>query len=353
MLFSNSLLTMKRIYLLFFVLVAFLSRSSLVFSAERPKQNPREQFCIFWGYPDNYLDHQSQEAFAKIDEVLKANKPSLKPNTSRDIALIALDMLLHDTRNDNTPVFRQFINMRLSDMLVELAKPVKKGVCVYKAYNDGFIIKSKTATIAIDLVPGGPQVQPFVSDSVIYGIASLCDAMFISHAHGDHANLRIAKAFAAAGKTVIVPKGLWTDVDPNIKQLLVADSAVTVPFPDLGMSLRILPGHQDDMYNNIYVMTFKGGITVAHTGDQYNEEDLAWLDNVHKDCKIDILLLNCWINDLERTVKGFAPKIIITGHENEMEHSIDHREAYWMTMHKYRNLGIPNVLMTWGESFAY
>ena len=344
---------MKNMSFYFPLLLVFYMFFVQTACAERPKQNPREKYCIFWGYPDNYLDHQAETAFAKIDEVLQANKPSQKENLSREMALISLDMLLHDTRNDNTPAFRAFINKRMSDMLTELAKPVKRGVRVYKAYNDGFIIKSKTATIAIDLVPGGPGAQPFITDSVIYGIASLCDAMFVSHAHGDHANLRIAKAFAAAGKTVIVPKGLWTGEDPNIKQLLVADSAVTVPFPELGMSLRILPGHQDDMYNNIYVMTFKDGTTVAHTGDQYNAEDLVWIDKVHKECKTDILLLNCWINDLERTVNGFNPKIIITGHENEMEHSIDHREAYWMTMHKYKSLKQPNILMTWGESFAY
>jgi len=321
--------------------------------AERPKDNPREKYLIFWGYPDNYLDNQSRMVFQEIDRTLLAYPPQKTECQARRMALMSLDMLLHDTRNDKTDAFYQFVNARLGHMLQDLQQPVKKGVKIYKLYNDGFILKSKTATIAIDLVPGGPESHPFISDSLIYAIANQCDAMFISHAHGDHANLRIAKAFAEQGKRVIVPKGLWKGVHQNIEELLDADTAVVVPFDQLGMQLQILPGHQDDMYNNIYVMTFKDGTTVAHTGDQYNSEDLAWIDHIHDHIRVDVLLLNCWVNSMERTIAGFAPKQLITGHENEMEHSIDHRESYWMTMEKTRRMGRSNILMSWGECYWY
>ena len=332
--------------------VICLSGTNLM--AQEKKHNPYEKYLIFWGFPDNYLENQCRHTFAKIDEVLKANPPQKKENLSRDMALMSLDMILHDTRYDKTEPFYQFINLRMRDMLQELEKPVKRGVKVYKLYNDGFIMKTKTATIAVDLTPGGPKKRPFITDSLIYAIAGQCDALFITHAHGDHANLDIAKAFANRGKLVIAPKGLWTGVHENIRQLLDADTTVVVPFDELGMKLTILPGHQDDMYNNIYVMTFKGGYTVAHTGDQYNEEDLAWIDKIHEKMQIDVLLLNCWVNSMQRTIDGFAPKLLITGHENEMEHSIDHRESYWMTMKKMEKInGVDNVLMTWGEWYWY
>lgn len=319
----------------------------------RPKNNPREHMLIFWGYPDNYLENQSKVAFQQIDEALRASQPAKKESQLRQVALTGLDMLLHDRRNDNSEAFHRFINSRLNDMLADMKKPVKRGMKIYKSYNDGFIVKTKKATVAIDLVPGGPKDNPFITDSIIYAIADCCDAMFITHAHGDHANLRIAKAFAEKGKMVIVPKGLWTDIDPNIRQLLDADTAVTVPFDEIGLNLQILPGHQDDMYNNIYVMNFKGAGTVAHTGDQYNEEDLAWIDDIHNHYKIDVLLLNCWVNSLERTIRGFGPKVVITGHENELEHTIDHRESYWMTRKKMEKINVPNILMTWGEWYNF
>ena len=325
-------------------------------ASQKPEKNPNEQHLIFWRYPDNYIENQARVAFATIDETLQAYPPQKEMPLPRKMALIALDQLLHDTRNDKAEPFYTFINARMQRMLDDMQRPVKKGLRIYKLYNDGFIIKTKDATVAVDLIPGGTKDHPFIADSIIYKIAGQCDAMFVSHFHGDHANLNIAKAFAARGKLVIAPKGLWVGVDPMIQQLLVADSVVDVPFKDLKMTLHILPGHQDDIPNNIYLMEFDKCGTVAHTGDQWNEEDLTWIDDIHKKYRIDILLPNCWINSMERSLKGFGPKLIITGHENEMEHTIDHREAYWITMKKFermQNMHIPNVLMTWGESFDY
>ena len=345
----------KRLFTIPSVFVLLVASVMPAVAQERPKENPYVDRLIFWGYPESYLENQAKMGFLQINEVLQANKPSLRENMNRDMALLGLDMLLHDRKNDNSEAFHQFINSRMQAMLQDMDKPVKKGMKIYKSYNDGFIVKTKKATIAIDLVPGGPKNNPFITDSIIYAIADRCDAMFITHAHGDHANLDIAKAFAAKGKLVIVPKGLWTGVDPQIQQLLDADTVVSVPFDKLGMNLQILPGHQDDMYNNIYVMNFKGAGTVAHTGDQYNGDDLLWIDSIHKNYKIDVLLLNCWINSINRTIKGFGPKLVITGHENELEHSIDHRESYWMTRMKWKNFGIstPNILMTWGEWYNF
>ncbi len=349
---------MKHLFSRSWLLVALLSAMSGVVIAQegRPEKNPREQYFIFWGYPENYIENQARMAFSTIDEMLQANPPQKEMTLNRQMALVGLDLLLHDQRNDKAEPFYTFINRRMQRMLDDMAKPVKKGLKIYKLYNDGFVIKSKDATVAVDLIPGGPGKHPFITDSIIYAIAGNCDAMFVSHKHGDHANLKIAKAFAARGKKVIVPKDLWVGVDPLIQQLLVADTSVTIPFDELKMTLHILPGHQDDIYNNIYVMEFKGSGKVAHTGDQYNVEDLRWIDNVHRKHKIDVLLLNCWVNSMERTIRGFGPKVLITGHENELEHSIDHREAYWMTMKKMESmpsLKVPNVLMTWGEWYEY
>lgn len=338
------------------VVSAVLCLSIPFTAAQQADGNPNEKNLIFWRYPDNYLENQARVAFTAIDEALQVYPPRKDLSVARRLALIGLDQLLHDTRNDRSEPFYAFINTRMQRMLEDMDRPVKRGLRIYKLYNDGFIIKTKDATVAVDLIPGGTKEHPFIADSIIYRIAGHCDAMFVSHSHGDHANLDIAKAFASRGKLVIAPKGLWEGVDPMIQQLLVADTTVDVPFKELNMTLHILPGHQDDMYNNIYVMEFDKCGTVAHTGDQWNEDDLRWIDDVHKRYAIDVLLPNCWINSMERSLRGFSPKLIITGHENEMEHTIDHREAYWITMKKFermQSLGIPNVLMTWGESYDY
>lgn len=326
-------------------------------AAQTSGDNPYANQYIYWGYLSDYKTGQATEAFTAIDTMLQTYRPERnEPQLPRELALVSLDELLHDTSNDGSNPFYTFINTRMLRVLKDLDRPVTQGLRIYKLYNDGFIIKSHKATVAIDLIPGGSDAQPFIRDSIIYGIVGKCDALFISHWHPDHANLNVAKAFAANGKSVIAPKDLWVGVDSLIRPL--SEHVETdIEFEDLDLTLHVLPGHQDNVYNNINVVEFHGIGTVAQTGDQWYCCDMDWLDRVHERYDIDVLMPNCWIHDYERHIRGFNPKLIITGHENELgEHSIDHREAYWVTIKKMElmaNLNIPYVLMTWGEWYEY
>ena len=114
------------------VSIAIVSLYTMGTMAQEKRHNPYEKYLIFWGFPDNYLENQCKHTFAKIDEGLKANPPQKKENLARDMALMALDMILHDTRYDKTDPFYGFINLRMNDMLQDLEKPVKKGVKIYK-----------------------------------------------------------------------------------------------------------------------------------------------------------------------------------------------------------------------------
>lgn len=330
---------------------------ALVAPAQTTTDNPYADRYIYWGYLSEYKLGQADAAYRSIDDMLQAYPPQKEIVTPRALALVSLDAMLHDTDNDATEPFYAFINTRMARVLNELERPVTKGLRIFKLYNDGFIIKSSKATVAIDLIPGGSDAQPFIRDSIIYGIADKCDALFISHWHPDHANLNIAKSFAARGKRVIAPKDLWVGVDPLI-QPLTAHQATDIELPELDITLHVLPGHQGDIYNNINVVEFHGVGTVAQTGDQWgNYADLVWMDKVYQKYDIDVLMPNCWIDNMERVLQGFSPRLIITGHENELgEHSIDHREAYWITIKKMEllsDLQIPYILMTWGEWFDY
>jgi 5'-3' exonuclease len=118
------------------------------------------------------------------------------------------------------------------------------------------------------------------------------------------------------------------------------------------LKFKILPGHQSDMMNNIYVVTTEEKKTVVQTGDQYHKEDINWIMNIHQEIpRPDALLVNCWTHRMNDLVEGFAPKYIITGHENEMGHTIDHREAFWLTFQKMEEIKRDYVVMGWGEWF--
>jgi hypothetical protein len=68
---------------------------------------------------------------------------------------------------------------------------------------------------------------------------------------------------------------------------------------------------------------------------------------------VDIYLPNCWMPDLDRAVRGVNPRLVITGHENEMAHTVPHREDYTQTYNRLHGIPYPALVMTWGESYAY
>ena len=81
-------------------------------------------------------------------------------------------------------------------------------------------------------------------------------------------------------------------------------------------------------------------------------DDFAWIDGVGNNHKVDVLIPNCWTTDPKRSAEGYNPKLIIPAHENELGHSIDHREAYALNYSRW-NVPYPTLFMTWGESFHY
>lgn len=312
---------------------------------------------IFWGYPNMYLSYQAKMAYPLIDQMLLANPPEKEPNSVRQLALVTLDQFLHETDYQRRDAFYPFITARMAHVFDGMDEPAWAGVRIYKLYNSGFILRTLKTTVAIDLVPGGSTTKPFLTDSVVSELASRCDALLVTNTDSRHANRNIAKAFVEAGKFVYAPQsstGLWNNLDEELLQIVGTDTAMTLETK--GMTLHILPGHNGRAQNNIYVMDFQGRGVVAHTGAQDNDNDWTWIDQVHSQYDIDILLTKSQNTNLESILRGFQPRLVITAHENEMESSVDKRESYWATQKRLQNvadLGIPNVIMTWGESFEY
>ena len=107
------------------------------------------------------------------------------------------------------------------------------------------------------------------------------------------------------------------------------------------------------MSNNVTLVRSPEGLIFCHTGDQSNEDDFSWIDKVGDQYEVDVLIPNCWTTDISRAARGFDPELIITGHENELGHSIDHREPFWLTYDRLSRTSYPFLVMTWGESYHY
>ena len=309
---------------------------------------------IFWGYPETYLSYQTKIACPLIDRMLQAYPPVTEPDLHRRMALVTLDQFLHDPSCTKRDGLYAFFNSRMAHMLEDMQQPVLSGVCIYKLYNSGFIIRTLKSTIAIDIVPGGESAyKPLLTDSVLYEIAGRCDALLITNADKRHANRKVAQAFADAGKKVLLPKGLWNSKE-EAYITLGADTAQTLTLN--ADTVHILPGHNGNTRNNIYIINFPGRGIVAHTGAQDSETDLAWIAQLHDKYNIDILLTQSSNLNLGDMLKGFMPRLVITAHENDLERSIDRRDSYWAAQKRLDGLdatSIPSVIMTWGEAYRY
>ena len=310
----------------------------------------------FWGKEEAYLLKQAAQMYKLTDQALTENPPVVGAPTARKLALYNLDAMLHEVKYDNTEPFRTFVDSRIGKVIEDMKTPVKKGVKMYKIYNDGFVARTKSTTIAFDVVRGACNGQQIVSDEHINAIVDKCDVLFLTHNHGDHVDKYVVNRFIAAGKPVVAA----ADILPELKGVThyrsesdILDKEVELKSGEK-LEVKIFPGHQSPMMCNIYVVTTPDKYTFAHTGDQYDKNDMDWIAEIKNNApKIDALTINCWSYQIADAIKGFNPRYVLTGHENEMGHTIDHREAFWLTFQKMEPVTHNYVVMAWGEWLSF
>lgn len=338
---------MKRFWTLFYLCITGMG-TAMPAMARRSNETVK---TVLWGKPDAFLERQAIGMFDLVNQAL-AKYPPVKGGQAmpRKLALFNLDALLHETRYDKGLPLKRFMTDRITSALKDMSHPVKEGARIYKLYNDGFVVRTASVTFAFDLYRG----NGLISDSLMQAVADQCDVLFISHMHEDHADPLVAEMFIKAGKPVVAPGNLWAE-NTAIRHIR-SEKQVTesISVRNKMLQIDVLPGHQDEVDNNIYVVTSPENLRMAHTGDQYNEEDMKWIASVKSRIpSLDVLLVNCWTLRLKDFVQGFDPQLILSGHENEMGHTIDHREPYWLSYQKLDKVGRDYVLMTWGECYQY
>jgi len=320
---------------------------------------------------NDYLDRQAKVFLDTVNSILLTNPPALPENRERGMAKLLMDAVFHE----NFAVYRkpaqQFYRERVDRVIKELeTTKVEKGVRIWKVYNMGFIARTKTVTIAFDLVTGITSSSPdfAMSAEQVSRLAKQCDALLISHRHFDHADKTMAQQFLNYGLPVVTPAQAWKDdsIHQRITHLeRVAEKVQQLKLKKAKIDLVVYPGHQmQAIDNNVYLVTTPEGITLAHTGDELNENefmiDYDWIDQVAKHHKVDVLMPNAWTMDILRVTKGFNPKVVMPGHEIEMGHTVWDRLPYWgddqyleLTYEKLKKSSYPVLVMVWGESYHY
>jgi L-ascorbate metabolism protein UlaG (beta-lactamase superfamily) len=269
-------------------------------------------------------------------------------------ALIRLDDILHIESAPSKPLVQAWYKQRMAKALARLerAPKMRAGVRITKLYDHGFLVDHSKGSFAIDLVRGMPQGTAFHMDnSTLDGFLQRVDSMFVSHFHADHADPEVARRLYAAAKPVLAPPDVFREVPELQRKLTLLERSTTARYRTGELEVMALPGHQGKpVTNNCWVVKVPGGTTIMHTGDQSNDDDFAWLDRVHETVQVDVLLPNCWTPQPLRMAKGVKPKLIVPGHENEMGHTVPHREDWTQTFDRFHGVDATMLPLCWGES---
>lgn len=325
--------------------------------------NPDDEKLDWWGDIDGFINQQDKNTLSIVNEALAKYPPSLNEPVERRMAMLMIDGVLHEEKAAHRASVQNFLRERISLVVNELQRSeVNEGAKIWKLYNHGFVIRTASVTFGFDLVRAhSARAEGFaIADELMKKIIDQCDALFISHKHGDHADIWIAQTFIDQNKPVVAPPEVWREQsiydkithlkrEPHTKQTLKVQNG------NQDLIVVNYPGHQgSDIENNVPLVFTPEGLSFAQTGDQSGPTaDWEWIDVVGEDHRVDVLFPNCWTPDIHRMVKGFQPQLVITGHENEMGHTIDHRESNWLTYTRLKGSTKPFLLMTWGESFHY
>lgn len=312
--------------------------------------------------PDEWVDRSLQW----VDFILANYRPSIPEHPLRRAALIRLDDILHlESAPRNQLVQKFYVNrMRRAIEEIEQSK-VESGMRIWKLYNCGFLVRTPTVSYVFDIVPGlsipGFTVPPELMDRLV----KQADAHFISHFHNDHANQSVVRLFLAQNKPVIAAEGLWKNLPEFASKLIYPQRSTeivhSVPVRGGSQTLKYVayPGHQGaPVLNNLHLVISPEGLSVMQTGDQWNDEDkpgsdFDWIAQIGRQHQVDVLLPNAWSREVGRIVRGVNPQLVITSHENEMSHTVDHREDYTQTYTRFWSVPYPLAVMTWGESYHF
>jgi len=312
-----------------------------------------------------YYKGQNTVLTKKLTSYFDNENPGYQSIERRN-ALALVDTVTHYPAPQDDCIKDLFLS-RYTKVIESVEKThVETGIVIWNVYNLSYIVKTKDITVAFDLIrlPGclrkkGSEV---FHKNLTKKLIDLCDVLFVSHIHVDHADPFVAEEFLKQGKPVIAPLTVFSNeiFYSKITHLTRDGKKRKLKIPKLNeeLLLRIYPGHQaisadTAVDNNFTIITFANDITIAHSGDQAWLDDFKWLDLIYKDSNIDVLMINTWTIDPNRVIKGLKPKFVLPGHINEMTHELISRKPFWESYQVWKNGGDKVIHLFWGEPYKY
>ena len=270
----------------------------------------------------------------------------------RRVLLEAIDVPINARQNDAWrravgSVFRRQMDKAVAE--IREAR-ITRGVRIWRMYNMGFVVKSADAAVGFDIHPGWVFDNP-MDEAQQKRLAELLDVTFVSHWHKDHCSRPFLKQMLAGGEKIVLLDSVARELTgENVVRLPGNDAR---PLRVAGVDVYCHTGRQfPTARNNVYVVRM-GGLLVMHQGD--NDKTSLYRD-IAKEHEVDVLLGNCLMR-LNSCIKGTSPRLVITGHENEIKHPSALRSGYPRTFRELDSAGLappwnngPQVrVLFWGE----
>ena len=232
--------------------------------------------------------------FEFVDVRLEEHPPLFLTSVERQEALMVLDGPLH---LHEAPRFRStlaFLRERMQRAIEEIEQwNVGEGARIWRLYNMGFVVRTPSASLGLDLV-GGWRLESDegleyygISEEWISRLADQLDVLTISHAHQDHMDPLLRDLLFERGMPVVVAPGIYEEfVDqpllhrPDRGREPAALHSFNIPAAkDGGVAY---PGHQGaEIPNNVYLVRTGESPTILKRGRSAEADAASTLHHHH------------------------------------------------------------------------
>ena len=230
----------------------------------------------------------------------------------------------------------------LDRLLAEIptVTPPHQGAVVWLLYNMGYVIKTPSITIGIDIHHRRAKL-----------LEPLLDALLITHNHGDHLSRPLIDAMLAKGKRVFSSFIDSSDKSSEPRDITLGDLTIQTDITDHNAKLlrfmttyRIICGDES-----------RGAPVLFHTGDSCNHRQLRPRG------RVDVHMVHPRVGlSVPEAAAQFHPRAIFFSHLLEMGHCkpgpyrpIAFADAYQdIRAMARRQLAVRSFLPLWGEHFV-
>jgi len=341
---------------LFLLVLIFLFLTSSIYATDpRPVPPPAPVLSLVDPNKQGYdipegIERQHVCTLNAVEVLLRKYRPSFPDTPEHQMALLAIDEVLHYSNPEarESKAVKSFLKCRLRFAIEEMRHTkVTSGAVIWKLYDHAFVVRTASVTFAFDLTRGYAPDADF--DGLSAEIIDQCDVLFISHEHGDHYDPWVVQRFREQGKPVYMPGSLERDGVTKHRISLSGGRE---------LNMVVFPGYQKDLINDVRLVITSESLSFVHTGDLFKGSNtpadmFKWIDSIRDTYSVDVLLVNVWVTTLPRVVRGLGPNLVMTGHENEMGHTVQDRKPYHMSYDRLRGVAVPGIVAAWGESYYY